>query len=161
MSNFFPDTRGQWWSLFLGSLVQSCCGEGGILQQISLACARSVSATVALPLLTACVLSHLHCSGSRLLCWGLSEVGPGLHALPRSKPLSFRFSGTPQRRRLCWACVLCSSQVQAAQVTRRLVSAVAPSWRLRLVTSPIPAAQFSGCTMGAPYQVCCASLLGS
>ena len=22
----------QWWSLFLGSLVQSCCGEGGTLQ---------------------------------------------------------------------------------------------------------------------------------
>ena len=30
----------------------------------------------------------------------LSEVGPGLHALPRSKPLRFRFSGTPQRHRL-------------------------------------------------------------
>ena len=23
---------GQWWSLFLGSLVHSCCGEGGTLQ---------------------------------------------------------------------------------------------------------------------------------
>ena len=32
----------------------------------------------------------LHCSGSRLLCLELSEVGPGLHALPRSKPLRFR-----------------------------------------------------------------------
>ena len=30
----------------------------------------------------------LHCSGSRLLCGELSEVGPGLHALPRSKPLT-------------------------------------------------------------------------
>ena len=33
----------------------------------------------------------LHCSGSRLLSWELSKVGPGLHALPRSKPLRFRF----------------------------------------------------------------------
>ena len=49
----------------------------------------------------------LHCSGSKLLCWELSEVGPGLHALPRSKPLRFRFSGTPQRHRLSWACILC------------------------------------------------------
>ena len=69
----------------------------------------------------------LHFSGSRLLCQELSEAGPGLYALPRSKPLRFRFSGTPQRRRLGWACVLCPSQVQVAQVTRCLASAVTPS----------------------------------
>ena len=53
----------------------------------------------------------------------LSQAGPGLHALPRSKPLRFRFSGTPQRHRLGWACVLCPSQVRAAQATRCLSSA--------------------------------------
>ena len=89
----------------------------------------------------------LHCSGSRLLYQELSEVGPGLHALPRSKPLRFRFSGTPQRCRLGRACVLCSFQVQAAQVTRCLVSVVVPSWRLWLIASRIQAARFSGCTM--------------
>ena len=57
-----------------------------------------------------------HCLGSRLLCWELSETSPVLYALPRSKPLRFRYSGSPQRRRLCWACVLCPSQVRAAQV---------------------------------------------
>ena len=62
----------------------------------------------------------LQCSDSRLLCQELSEAGPGLHALPRSKPLRFRFSGTPQRHRFGWACVLHPSQVQAAQVTRSL-----------------------------------------
>ena len=46
----------------------------------------------------------LHCSGSRLLCRELSDAGPGLHALPRSKPLRFRFSGTPQRHRIGCAC---------------------------------------------------------
>ena len=97
----------------------------------------------------------LHCSGSRLLCQKLSEAGPGLHALPNSKPLGFRFSGTPQRRRLSWACILCPSQFQAAQVTRCLASAVAPSWMLSLIASPVPAAQFSGCTAGMPSQVCC------
>ena len=66
----------------------------------------------------------LHCSGPRLLCWELSDAGPGLHALPRSKLLRFRFSGTPQRHRLGWACVLCPSQVRAAQVTRCLASAL-------------------------------------
>jgi len=78
----------------------------------------------------------LHCLGSRLLCWELSEAGPWLYAFPRSELLRFRFSGTPQRLRLGWACVLCPSQVRAAQVTRCLASAVAPSWVC--VLSPPP-----------------------
>ena len=97
----------------------------------------------------------------------LSEAGPGLHAIPRSKTLRFRFSGTPQRHRLSWACALCPSQVQAAQVTRCLASAVTPSWRLHLITSPVPGflgvqwahLRFSGCTMGTPSHVCHVSLL--
>ena len=101
----------------------------------------------------------LHCSGSRLLCQELSNAGPGLHALPKSKPL--RFSGTPQRCRLGWACVLCLSQVWAAKVTRCLASTVAPSWRLRLIAFPVPAPWFSGCTTSTPSQVCHVSLLGS
>ena len=68
----------------------------------------------------------LHCSGSRLLCLQLSEVGPGLRVLPRSKPLRFRFSGTPQGHRLSRACVLCPSQVRAAHGTRCLVSTMTP-----------------------------------
>ena len=95
----------------------------------------------------------LHCLGSRLFCQELSEAGPGLYALPRSKPLKFRYLGTPQRCRLGWACVLCPSKVQAVQVTRCLVSTVAETYHL-----PIPAAQFSGCT---PSQVYRLSLLGS
>ena len=67
----------------------------------------------------------LHFLGSRMLCWG-TEVGPGLSALPQSKLLRFRFSGTPQRQRLGWACILCPSQVQAAQATRCLMSTVSP-----------------------------------
>ena len=72
----------------------------------------------------------LHCLGSRLLCRGLLDPGPGLHALPRSKPLRFRYSGTPQRHRLGWACILCPSQVRAAQVTRCLASVAAATYRL-------------------------------
>jgi len=33
----------------------------------------------------------------------MSEAGPALYAFPRSKPLRFRYSGTPQRRRFGWA----------------------------------------------------------
>ena len=66
----------------------------------------------------------------------LSKVGPGLHALPRSKLLIFRFWGTPQRRRLGLAYVLCPSQVRAAQVTRYLANAHSPGGAGHL-TSPI------------------------
>ena len=52
----------------------------------------------------------------------LSKVGPGLCVLPRSKPLRFRFLGTPQGHRLGWVCILCLSQVRTAQATRCLVS---------------------------------------
>ena len=89
----------------------------------------------------------LHCSGCRLLCQELSEASPGLYAPPRSKLLRFRYSGSPQRHRLGWACILCSSQVQAAQVTGCLASVVAVTYCL-----PVPAAQFSGCTTSAPSQ---------
>ena len=85
-------------------------------------------------------------------------VGPGLRALPRSMPLRFRFSDTPQRHRLSWACVLCPSQVRAAQVTRCLVSTHSPG-AMCLITSPVPAAWFPGCA--AAPQVCYVSLLGS
>ena len=103
----------------------------------------------------------LHFSGSTLLCQELSEVGPGLRALPRSKLLKFSFLGTLQRCRLCWACVFCPSQVRAAQVTRYLVSTVSPKWGLHLITSPIPATWFPWCVVGASSQVCCVTPLGS
>ena len=92
--------------------------------------------------------SFPHCSGCRMLCREPSEASPGLHAPPRSKPLRFRNSGSPQRHRLGWACVLCQSQVQAAQVMRCL-----GAWSLQLITSPIPADRFSECTTGTPSQV--------
>ena len=90
---------------------------------------------------------RLHCLCSRLLCWETSMTGPGLHALPTSMPLRFRFSGTPQRHRFRWACGLCPSQVQTAQVTRCLVSAHS-SGAVHFITSPVSAAWFSGCTVG-------------
>ena len=130
-------------------------------KQISLACmgsARSVWPHWICPRSQRVCFHGLHFSGSRLLCWELSEVGPGLHALPRSK--LFRFSGSPQRRRLCWACILCLSQVRAAQVTRCLVSTVASILRLCVFTYPVPATWISECTMGASSQVCRVSLLG-
>ena len=117
---------------FLGSLVQSCCGEGGTLQTNNW-CMLTVSRPHwAYPCSRRVCFPCLHCLGSRLLCREPSEASPGLYALPRSKLLRFRYSGTPQRHRLGWACVLCPSQVQAAQVTRCLAIAVAATYHLPL-----------------------------
>ena len=83
----------------LGSLVQLCCGEGGTLQLISLACvgsACSVWATLDMPGLTACVLSWSTLLRLQVALLG-TKAGPGLRALPRSKLLKFKFLGTPQR----------------------------------------------------------------
>ena len=74
----------------------------------------------------------------------------GCMRFPGLKPLGFRFLGTPRRRRLGWACLSCPSQVQAARVTRSLARIVAPSWRLWLLPSLVPAFRFSGCTTVAP-----------
>ena len=54
--------------------------------------------------LMACVLSP---STLLRLQVALQRVGPELRALPRPKLVRFRLLGTPQRRRLGWACVLC------------------------------------------------------
>ena len=129
-------------------------------KQISLACvesAHSVSATMGLPLLMACVLSQ---STLLRLQVALQGVGPGLPALPRSKPLMFRFLCILQRHQLSWACILCPSQVRAAHATRCLASGHSPGV-VHLIASPVLASWFPGCAVGAPSQVCCISLLGS
>ena len=115
---------------FLGSLVQSCCGEGGTLQTSNTGmCSQCLSHSGPAHSRRVCPPCP-HCSGSRLLHREPSEASPGLHAPPRSKLLRFRHSGSPQRRRLGRACVLCPSQVWAAQVMRCLVSVVAATYRL-------------------------------
>ena len=102
---------GQWWTLFLGSLVQSRCGEGGTLETNDIGvCAQCLSHTGPVP--THCA----HSSGSRLLHREPSEASPGLHAPPRSKLLRLRYSGSPQQCRLIWAYTLCPSQVWVALV---------------------------------------------
>ena len=125
MSVFCPNARGPWWTIFLGSFVHLCCGEEGMQQTKNTGvCSQCLSHTGPAPAYGA------HCLGSRLLCWEPSEAGPGLYAIPRSKPLRFRYLGSPQRHRLGWACILCPSQVRAAQVIRCLGSEVAASYHL-------------------------------
>ena len=151
--------------IYLGSLVQLCCGEGGALQTNitgMYGSAWSVWAALGFPLIHGvCAFPFYTAQAPGCSVGELSKVGPGLHALPRSKPLRFRFSGTPQRHRLSWACVLCPSWFRAAQVTRYLASTLSPGGALLLITSPVPATWFPRCTMGVLSQVCHVSPLGS
>ena len=115
MSDFHPDTKGVVVDTFLGSLVQSHCGEGGTLQTNNTGvCSQCLShtgpapahSTRALPAHTAQALgcftgNHprlaLGCmhlpglsrsgSGTRVVLRGAGSVGPAFCALPRSEPL--------------------------------------------------------------------------
>ena len=149
---------------YLGSLVQWCCGEGGT-RQANIAGVCGELAVSGFPWVCPAhgVCAFLVHTAQAPGCFAgkLSKVGPGLRALPRSKPLRLRLSGAPQRCRLGWACVLCPSQVRAAQVTRCLVSAHSPGGAAHLITSPMPAALFPGCAVGAPSQVFCVSPWGA
>ena len=142
-------------------MFSTAVGREEHCKQVSLASvgsARSVWATLGLPPLTGMCAFLVYtvqvpgCSAGEL-----SKVIPGLHALSKSEPLRFRFSGTPQRRIFGWACVLCPSQVRAAQATRCLASALSPGGRW--VLSPPWSQPLS--LLGALSQVCCVSPLGS
>ena len=149
---------------FLGSLVQSCSGEGGTLQTnitgVCGECLQCFSCTGFAPAHSVCTFmvytsQALGCSAGNCLMWALGCMHfPGLSH-------SGSGSWVQHKGTVGWACVLCLSQVRAAQVTRCLVSTVTPSWRVHLITSPVPAARFSGCRTGAPSQVYHVSLLGS
>ena len=99
---------------YLGSLVQLCCGEGGTLQtNITGMCRESsqcLGQTGFAPAHGVCAFPVYTAQAPGCSAGELSKAGSGLHAPPRSKPLRFRFSGTPQRHRLGWACVLCTSR---------------------------------------------------
>ena len=150
---------------YLGSLVQPWFWGGGALQTnitgVCGECSQGLGHTGFAPAYSVCVFPVYTAQVPGCSTGKLSKVVPGLCALPRSKPLRFRFSGTPQRHRLGWACVLSHSQVRAAQATRCLVSAVSPDGGVCLIASLVPAAQFPGFTARAPSQVCHVSPLGS
>ena len=131
---------------FLGSLVQSCCGEGGTLQTNNTGmCSQCLGHTgfaptrgvCAFPVHTAQALgcstgNHLRPALGCLHLPGLSRSGSGTRVVLRGAD-----SVGPA--------VLCSSQIRAAQVMRCLVSVIAVTYRL-------PASWLSRCTTSAPSQ---------
>ena len=148
--------------IYLGSLVQLCCGEGGTLQtNITGLCgeySQCLGHTAFAPAHSLCAFPVYTAQAPCCSAGELSKVGPGLRARPRSKLLRFRFSGSPQT----WLGLhfvpfpgLSSSgnQVLGERTLLR--------WRVRLTTSPVAAAQFPGWQWARPFLVRCVSLLGS
>ena len=152
---------------YLGSLVQLCCGEGGTLQTnitgVCGECLQCLGHIGFAPIHGVCAFPVYAAPAQVCSAGELFKAGPGLHVLPRSKPLRFRFSGSPIRTQTDWACVLCPSQAQAAQVTRCLVSALSPGvwWVLSPPQSqPLVYWELSGSVVPCVL-VCCVSPLGS
>ena len=163
MSNFHPETRwGAKVVTYLGSLFQLCCREGGTLQTNTSGCvgsARSVWATLGLPPLTVCVLSwstllrlQVALQGNSLKralgCVhfpGLSCSGSGSWVLHKCTDLvGHAFCVLPRSEQLRW---------HAEHTLHR--------WSVSLITSPVLAAWFPGCTAGAQSQGCHVPPLGS
>ena len=96
------------------SMSQVLWGGRRHCKQISLACvgsAHTLWTTLGLVWLAVFVFWVYTAQAPGCSAGELSKGSPAFHALPRSKLFRFRFSGTPQRHRLSWACVLCPSQV--------------------------------------------------
>ena len=85
---------------YLGSLFRLCCGEGGAMQTnitgVCGECSQCFGHTGFAPAHSVCAFP-VYTAQAPDCSSELSKAGLGLCALPRSKPLRFRFSGTPQR----------------------------------------------------------------
>ena len=110
MSDFHPDTKGVVVDTFLGSLVQSHCGEGGTLQTNNMGvCSQCLSHTGPAPAHGACALpahtaqalgcSARNCPRLALGCMhlpGLSHSGPGAQVVLKARTqLGLRFVHFP------------------------------------------------------------------
>ena len=111
---------------YLGSLVQLYCGEGGKLQTnitgMCGECSQCMDHTGFAPIQSGVYFLGLCCSGSRVPAGTLSKVGPGICALP-----GLNYSGSQVLHKgtyLVGLPFLCLSQVQEAQVTGCLASAL-------------------------------------
>ena len=137
------------------SLVQLCCGEGGALQTNVTGVCEECSQCLghsgfapahgvrAFPVYTA---QAPGCSAGEL-----STVGPGLRALPRSKPLRFRFLGSPQGR--SWLGLhLVPFPGPSSSVDQVLGQRTVPQWAVRLISSSVPATQFPQLAVGVPLR---------
>ena len=146
---------------YLGSLVQLCCWEGGTLQTnitgICGECSQCLGQTGFAPDHGMCAFLVYTAQAPGCSAGELSKAGPGLHALPRSKLLRFRFSTKGIDLAGPAFCALPRSEELRQPGAWR---AHCPRCAVGLITSLVPVARFTGCATRAPSQVCRVSPLG-
>ena len=142
---------------YLGSSAQLCCGEGGALQTnitgVCGECWQCLSHTGFAPTHSVCAFPVYTAQVPGCSAGELSKAGPVFCALPR-----FRFSGTPQRQTRLGVRFVPSPGPNSSG-DQVLGNCTVPGGVL--ITSPVLAARFPGCTARAPFQVCRLSPLGS
>ena len=125
--------------IYLGSLVQSCCGEGGKLQTnitgMCRKCSQCLGHTGFAPAHSVCGFPVYAVQAPGCSAGELSKVGPGLCALPRSEQL--RQLGAWRAHSPLVQCILSPPPSQllsflGAQQERRLRCAMCLLWGVDL-----------------------------
>ena len=135
MSGFRPDTKGTVEDTFfffrLTCSVVLRGGREGCCKQITLACARSASATLGLPPVHGACSLPTH-AAQALGCSAGNHPWPALGCLHfQVQAVQVQALGSSsEAQTLGRACVLCPSQIPAAQVMRCLARAIAATYRL-------------------------------
>ena len=149
---------------YLGSVVLLYCGEGGTLQTYITGmfgeCSQCIGHTGFTPAHSVCAFPVYTAQPPGYSAEELSKVGPGLHALPRSKLLRFRFSGTPQRHRLSLGMYFVPFPGPGSSGDQVLGQCTVPGGLCILITSWFPAPAFPGCRARVLSQLCHMSPLG-
>ena len=111
--------------IYLGSLVQLCFGKERILKTniagVYGQCSQCMDNTGFAPAQGSMCFLGLHCSGSRVLCKGTVPSGPYISCTSQVCSGSWVLQKFTYLDRHC---ILCPSQVQVAQVTKCLASAL-------------------------------------
>ena len=148
--------------MYLGSLVQFCCREGGTLQTNTTGvcgeCSQYMDHTGFAPAPGGVCFPSAQAPGR--FARDLSKSGPGFYTLPRSKLLRFRF-WVLHKGRDSVGHAFCALPGPSNSGDQVLGECTVPCALCILITSPVPAAWFPGCAARAPSQVCPVSPLGS
>ena len=126
--------------MYLGSLVQLFCGDGGTLQTNTTGmcgeCSQWMDHTEFVTVQASMYFPAPHCSGSSVLCKDTFPSMPCDFALPKSKPL--RFSCIPQGHRTQVACAFCSLPRSKPLRWPRAWRVHSPRWAMHLMQFPGP-----------------------
>ena len=150
--------------IYLGSLVQLCCGEGGTLQTnitgMCGECWQCLGHTGFSPFSWSVCFPGLRCSGTRLLCWGIVKGWPWVVCNSQIYATQFQVLGYSTKAQIRLGLCFVPFPGPSSSADQVLGECTLSSWVVHLIISLVPATRFPGCSVGAQSQVCHASSLG-